>query len=45
MRILTITDFHHPYIGGVEQHVRTLSNENVAICHSVSRLQQVRGHL
>lgn len=24
MRILHVTDFYHPYVGGVEQHVRTL---------------------
>lgn len=27
MRILMITDFYWPYLGGVEQHVRTLSQE------------------
>lgn len=36
MRILMITDFYHPYVGGVEQHVRGLSTELVARGHDVA---------
>jgi glycosyltransferase involved in cell wall biosynthesis len=42
MRILMITDFYHPFLGGVEQHVRTLSHTLVARGHhvAVATLQQ-----
>lgn len=36
MHILMITDFYHPFVGGVEQHVRTLSAELVRRGHSVT---------
>lgn len=36
MRILMITDFYWPYIGGVEQHVRRLSHALLKRGHSVS---------
>lgn len=36
MRILMICDFYWPYIGGVEQHVRSLSHELVARGHEVA---------
>ena len=35
MRILMIADFYHPYVGGVEQHVRTLSHGLARRGHSV----------
>jgi hypothetical protein len=42
MHILMITDFYHPFLGGVEQHVRTLSHALVAQGHqvAVATLQQ-----
>ena len=36
MRILMVTDFYWPYLGGVEQHVRHLSHSLAARGHSVS---------
>ncbi len=36
MRILMLTDFYPPIIGGLEQHVRTLSTELAARGHSVA---------
>ncbi len=36
MRILHISDFYHPYLGGVEQHVRTLGAALAERGHSVA---------
>jgi glycosyltransferase involved in cell wall biosynthesis len=36
MRLLQITDFYYPYLGGVEQHVRGLSRQLAARGHSVA---------
>jgi glycosyltransferase involved in cell wall biosynthesis len=36
MRILMLAQFYHPILGGIEQHVRTLSHELVARGHDVS---------
>jgi glycosyltransferase involved in cell wall biosynthesis len=36
MRIVMLTDFYHPFVGGVEQHVRSLSAELVARGHEVA---------
>lgn len=36
MRILFVTDFYHPYIGGVEIHVRTLAHALVERGHEVA---------
>jgi glycosyltransferase involved in cell wall biosynthesis len=36
MRILMISDFYHPFIGGVEQHVRSLSTALVERGHDVA---------
>jgi glycosyltransferase involved in cell wall biosynthesis len=36
MRILMVTDFYHPFVGGVEQHVRSLSAALVARGHEVA---------
>lgn len=36
MRILFVTDFYHPYIGGVEIHVRTLAHALSARGHQVA---------
>jgi glycosyltransferase involved in cell wall biosynthesis len=36
MRILMVTDFYQPFLGGVEQHVRSLSAELVARGHEVA---------
>src|SRR6266702_3662845 len=35
MRILMLTQFYHPLLGGLEQHVRTLSTELVSRGHDV----------
>jgi glycosyltransferase involved in cell wall biosynthesis len=36
MRILMLAQFYHPILGGIEQHVRTLSHELVTRGHDVS---------
>ncbi len=36
MRILMVTDFYAPFLGGVEQHVRTLSGELASRGHDVA---------
>ena len=36
MRILQLTDFYHPVIGGLEQHVATLSGELARLGHTVT---------
>jgi glycosyltransferase involved in cell wall biosynthesis len=36
MRILMISDFYHPFIGGVEQHVRSLASALVERGHDVA---------
>lgn len=36
MRVLMISDFYFPYLGGVEQHVRSLSRALVARGHDVA---------
>ena len=36
MRILMITDFYHPFVGGVEQHVRSLGHKLYARGHDVA---------
>ncbi len=36
MRILFVTDFYHPYSGGVEIHVRTVATELAARGHTVA---------
>jgi glycosyltransferase involved in cell wall biosynthesis len=36
VRILQLTDFYHPVIGGLEQHVRTLSAELTRLGHTVT---------
>src|SRR6185437_10149510 len=36
MRILMIADFYHPFLGGVEQHVRSLSATLVEHGHDVA---------
>lgn len=36
MKILHITDFYHPFVGGVEQHVRTLASELAGRNHRVA---------
>lgn len=36
MRILMVTDFYWPFLGGVEQHVRTLSTTLVSRGHQVT---------
>lgn len=36
MRILMVTDFYHPFLGGVEQHVRTLGHHLADIGHDVT---------
>lgn len=36
MRLLMVTDFYHPFLGGVEQHVRTLSHALTARGHHVA---------
>ncbi|MGI9597863.1 MAG: glycosyltransferase, partial [Acidimicrobiales bacterium] len=36
MRILFVTDFYHPYSGGVEIHVRTVAHELAARGHAVA---------
>jgi glycosyltransferase involved in cell wall biosynthesis len=35
VRILMISDFYHPYVGGVEQHVRSLSHALAARGHEI----------
>lgn len=45
MRILMIADFYWPYLGGVEQHVRTLSHALVKLGHDVAVLTQKTGNL
>jgi glycosyltransferase involved in cell wall biosynthesis len=45
MRVLHITDFYYPYVGGVEQHVRTLSAELTARNHSVAVVTLARPDL
>jgi glycosyltransferase involved in cell wall biosynthesis len=35
MRIMELTDFYHPIIGGLERHVETLSKEFIRLGHSV----------
>lgn len=45
MRILMIADFYWPYLGGVEQHVRTLSHALVELGHDVAVLTQKTGDL
>jgi glycosyltransferase involved in cell wall biosynthesis len=36
MRVLMITDFYHPFVGGVEQHVRSLSTCLVQRGHHIT---------
>ena len=36
MRILMISDFYHPVLGGVEKHVRSLSTALVERGHHVA---------
>lgn len=36
MRILMVTDFYSPFLGGVEQHVRSLSTDLVSRGHEVA---------
>ena len=36
MRVLMVTDFYWPFLGGVEQHVRSLSTELAARGHQVA---------
>jgi len=36
MRILMVSDFYPPFLGGLERHVQSLSRELVAMGHSVS---------
>ena len=36
MKVLFVTDFYHPYSGGVEIHVRTVAHELVSRGHSVA---------
>src|SRR5262249_12865633 len=36
MRILMISDFYHPFVGGVEQHVRGLAAELSARGHTIA---------
>ena len=36
MRVLMVTDFYDPYVGGVEQHVRSLSHALVRRGHHVA---------
>ena len=36
MRILMISDFYHPFVGGVEQHVRSLGAALVERGHEVA---------
>lgn len=45
MRILMITDFYHPFLGGVEQHVRTLSHALVERGHHVAVATLRQGNL
>lgn len=40
MRILMLTDFYHPYTGGVEEHVRRLSHALCARGHAVAVVTQ-----
>lgn len=43
MRVLMVTDFYYPYLGGVEQHVRSLSQELARRGHSVAVATQRAG--
>jgi glycosyltransferase involved in cell wall biosynthesis len=45
MRILMVTDFYHPYVGGVEQHVRTLAATLATRGHDVAVATLVNGGL
>lgn len=36
LRVLMVTDFYWPYVGGVEQHVRTVAHELVRRGHTVA---------
>ena len=36
MRVLMVTDFYRPYVGGVEQHVRSLAQALVRLGHHVA---------
>ena len=45
MRILMLTQFYWPQLGGIEQHVRTLSSELLARGHDVAIITQATGDL
>ena len=45
MRILMISDFYHPFVGGVEQHVRSLGAALVERGHEVAVATLGRGDL
>jgi len=45
VRILMISDFYHPFVGGVEQHVRSLSTALVERGHEVAVATLGRGDL
>lgn len=45
MRVLMISDFYHPYLGGVEQHVRNLGAELAVRGHEVSVATLADGNL
>lgn len=45
MRILQLTDLYHPVIGGLEQHVSTLSGELTRLGHTVTVVTLASGEL
>ena len=45
MRIVQLTDFYHPVIGGLEQHVSTLSAELTRLGHTVTVVTLASGEL